>query len=125
MYEIGIKTHFSAAHRLVGYQGCCANQHGHNWGVEVYISGTVLDELGMLIDFTEVKDTVGAVMELVDHKDLNALDEFSEKNPTSERIAEYLYHYLAEKFDTDDHRVSRIIVRETPNTQVTYLRSEK
>ncbi len=116
MYELGITTHFSAAHHLVAYPGACAVLHGHNWKVDVYVCGETLDELGMLIDFTVLKKDVGALMEELDHSDLNTHDEFRDKNPTSERIAAFLYRRLTSAACGKNYRVSRVTVHETPGS---------
>jgi len=55
---------FDAAHRLVGYDGKCSRLHGHMWHVDLEIEGEELDEVGILWDFTNVKD----LKELFDHK---------------------------------------------------------
>ena len=41
---------FSSAHTLVGHSGPCKKMHGHNWKVEVEITGDKLDKIGMVID---------------------------------------------------------------------------
>ena len=98
MYEISITTHFSAAHRLVNYDGPCADLHGHNWGVEVFLRGEKLDELGMLVDFSDVKQAVADVLKALDHGDLNAQPAFAAINPTSENIAHHLFNELSTRF---------------------------
>lgn len=122
MYEISITTHFSAAHRLVGYNGACADLHGHNWEVDVFIRGDSLDELGMLVDFREVKRAVGSALAELDHKDLNEVSIFANKNPTSENIAAYLFDKLSGAFDSDRCEVQRITVHETPQTGASYCK---
>jgi len=67
MYKLTIKTQFSAAHQLRGYQGKCENLHGHNGKVEVTIASEKLDKLGMVIDFKELKLRVGNILDELDH----------------------------------------------------------
>ena len=110
MYELFIKTHFSAAHHLRNYTGKCANQHGHNWLVEVYCQCEELDEVGMAIDFVEIKREVNDLLESLDHKDLNELEYFKEHNPTSENLAKYLFDLLAGRLDDDRVRVSKVTI---------------
>jgi len=45
IFEVYIKTHFSAAHSLRGYPGDCARTHGHNWIIEAFIKFKKLDEI--------------------------------------------------------------------------------
>ena len=55
MYELKIVTHFAAAHQLTMVGEKCENLHGHNWKIEVYVTGEKLDEAGVLIDFGIIK----------------------------------------------------------------------
>jgi len=102
MYEVTVKKQFAAAHRLPDYPDRCSRLHGHSWVVEVSVSGTKLDENGMLIDFKEVKKHVGEVIDGLDHQYLNELEVFSqpgeETNPTAENIARYIYNCLKDVF---------------------------
>jgi 6-pyruvoyltetrahydropterin/6-carboxytetrahydropterin synthase len=120
MFELSVRTHFSAAHRLVGYNGQCANFHGHNWEVELFLRGSKPNELGMLVDFREIKSALREIMKDLDHADLNQLPAFVRDNPTSEHIARFLYGALSGKLDTDRHWVHRVTVCETPGTTASY-----
>ena len=120
MYELSVKMRFSAAHRLRDYQGDCATLHGHNWDVEAFVCGERLNKLGLLLDFRTFKDSLRAVLDKVDHVDLNTIEDFVEQNPTSERIAAYIYHHLSEQLSTPFCRVSRVTVWETPESAATY-----
>jgi 6-pyruvoyltetrahydropterin/6-carboxytetrahydropterin synthase len=74
--------HLSSAHQLsLHYESKCNRMHGHNFKVEVWITGLV-DEFGMVVDFYIIKNEV---MKL-DHQNLN---EFMD-HPTAENIASYL-----------------------------------
>ena len=79
MYEVMIEEEFSAAHALRGYRGKCENMHGHNWKVEVYVRGEQLDQVGMLVDFKELKEATRRVMKYLDHQNLNELKPFDER----------------------------------------------
>ncbi len=72
-FEIYVETNFSAAHSLVGYQGDCARVHGHNWSVEVFVRCKELDNIGIGIDFREIKTTVKDVLMNLDHFNLAAI----------------------------------------------------
>ena len=41
----------------------CENLHGHNWKIEVCVSGSKLDEAGVLVDFGIIKKEVRQIME--------------------------------------------------------------
>ena len=124
MFELSVKSHFSAAHRLMAYDGSCAALHGHNWDVEVYIRGEQLDESGLLVDFKEVKAAVKAVLDEVDHVDLNATDAFGNLSPSSENIAKFLYEQLSKEINDKRCAVHRVAVFETPTSRAVYWASE-
>lgn len=113
------KTHFNAAHRLYrpdwsDYQndsvfGKCnnPNYHGHNYNLEVGVTGNVDPETGYLIDLKILKDIIKSQVEdAFDHKNLNLdVPEFAQLNPTVEHIAYVIYHkikpHLDPKFDLE------------------------
>ena len=97
MYEIKTQAYFSAAHHLLNYEGECENQHGHNWMVEAFVQGESLDKSNILIDYKILKRELNAVLDTLDHKDLNDLPEFKGESPSSEMISAYIYSKLKEK----------------------------
>jgi 6-pyruvoyltetrahydropterin/6-carboxytetrahydropterin synthase len=119
-YDVYVQTHFSAAHHLRDYPGNCAKPHGHNWTVDVHIECDGLDEIGIGVDFRDVKAAVKGVLECLDHTDLNSLPAFQERNPSSENIAQYLYQELAKKLNRSGIRLTKLRVSETPSCGVWY-----
>ena len=91
MYELKVKSSFSAAHHLLNYNGECENQHGHNWKVEVYVKGNILDKSNILIDFKVLKRELNNILDFLDHKDINTLQEFNGISPSSEIISKFIY----------------------------------
>jgi len=120
VFEVYVKTHFSAAHSLEGYPGDCARVHGHNWIIEVFVKCKELDEIGIGIDFRDIKQAVKEVIEGLDHFNLNDLPAFKEVNPTSENIAKFLYQELGQKLNSDVVKVSKVKVCETPGAGALY-----
>jgi 6-pyruvoyltetrahydropterin/6-carboxytetrahydropterin synthase len=120
MFEVSIKSHFSAAHHLKGYAGACAAFHGHNWEIEVFLRGCDLDDTGILVDFRDLKVAIGTVLDDIDHADLNEVEAFKEQNPTSENIARFLYGELSSKLNCDRYNITKISVHETPGTTASY-----
>lgn len=120
MYEISVKSRFSAAHRLAGYEGTCAALHGHNWDVEVALRGGRLNRIGMLMDFRDLKRDVRETLAALDHTDLGAVAAFRDENPTSENIARFLYRQLSARLNRPGCAVDRVTVHETPETSATY-----
>ena len=86
VYQLTVSQNFAAAHRLREYEGKCAALHGHNFKVEVTVAAVKLNELGMALDFGQIKEALARVLEQLDHSYLNDLAAFSHKNPTSENM---------------------------------------
>jgi 6-pyruvoyltetrahydropterin/6-carboxytetrahydropterin synthase len=121
MFNIFIKSHFSAGHHLRDYPGNCERPHGHNWNVEVTVKATELDELGMGIDFRTLKTAVNEILDTLDHRDLNEHPDFQSTNPSSENIAAYIYKNLQKDLISDRYGVYSVTVCETENSGVTYF----
>lgn len=79
-----------------------------------------LDEIGIGIDFRDIKNGVKEVLQGLDHFNLNELTPFKEINPTSENIARFLYKELGKKLNSDVVKVSKIKVSETPEAGAYY-----
>jgi len=120
MFDIFVKSHFSAGHHLRNYPGNCERPHGHNWKIEVTIRATELDELGMAIDFRVAKNAVRKVTDTLDHLDLNEHPDFLDRNPSSENIAIYIFENLKKILSTDRYAPYSVEVRETDNCGVIY-----
>lgn len=120
MYEVTIETHFSAAHRLRQYDGECERLHGHNWDVKVSIASEKLDDLGMVMDFRELKGETKKLMDKFDHQYLNEVPPFTEINPTTENIARYIFDELSAAANTDSVKISKVTVWESPTCYASY-----
>ncbi len=123
VYELEAKAHFSSAHALRGYGGDCERLHGHNFRVEAVVYGGELDSLGLLIDFRELNELLGEVVGELDHRDLNSLPEFKDKNPSSEVLAEYIFERLSALLGEKQGervRVKQITVWESEGYGATY-----
>jgi 6-pyruvoyltetrahydropterin/6-carboxytetrahydropterin synthase len=121
MYELMVEESFAAAHQLIGYEGPCENLHGHTWKVQIILSGSKLNELGMLMDFKEIKANLSFIISKLDHKNLNVLPNFKQVNPTSENVAEYIYGELSKKLGKKAS-LEKVTVFESPTTSATYIR---
>ena len=120
MLDIFIKTHFSGGHHLRNYPGNCEKPHGHNWKIRVTVRAEKTDELGMGIDFRNLKDHVKRVIDELDHSDLNDHPAFKDINPSSEHIAMFIFKELREELLTDRYHLFSVTVRETDSSGVTY-----
>lgn len=85
MYTIIKRMEISASHSLnLSYQSKCENLHGHNWIITIYCRSKELNEDGMVVDFTHIKEKV---MSRLDHQNLNEVLPF---NTTAENIAHWV-----------------------------------
>ena len=117
-FEIYVRDHFSAAHRLDGYPGACSRVHGHNFRVEVRVRAESLDSLGIGLDFAVIKNELRSILDKLDHQLLNEVPFFEGKNPTAEVIALAIHEKLAERLDQPGVRVSEIRVEESPDAGI-------
>ena len=122
MHKVKITSHFSAAHFLRNYKGTCENLHGHNWKVEVVVTGEELDSLGMVIDFSDLKKLTKPVLSELDHCNLNDLAYFKKHNPSSEEIAKYIFIKLESAISESGCILDEIRVWETENSCAIYQR---
>lgn len=113
MYYVKKRLEISAAHFLkLDYDSKCSELHGHNWIVTVYLKSKILNENGMVEDFTFIKENIHQVL---DHKIIN--DVLEEINPTAENIAKW----IADKIGAKCFKVE---VQESENNIVIYEKND-
>lgn len=120
MFELKILSHFAAAHQLTMVAKKCENLHGHNWKVEVCVTGERLNDAGVLVDFGILKGHVRDVMSRLDHRFLNELPYFENMAPSSENLAVYIAESLQELIDEPGVAVSRVTTWESDDACATY-----
>ena len=113
MIKVCRRSTFNSAHRLFRpywsdeknnavFDKCNnPNYHGHNYTLEVWVSGEVDPETGYLIDLKILKTIIQKeIIDRFDHRNLN-LDcpEFEQLNPTAENIAAVIYKLMREAMD--------------------------
>ena len=114
MYQIRIEFTFDSGHRLLDYNGKCAYPHGHTYRTEVFIESQSLNDLGLVYDFTDLKDKIKTWVDenwdhafLVNSQDseliaglggatLVRLYEFQDENPSCEVMSRVLYEKTVE-----------------------------
>ncbi len=121
MYELKITSEFAAAHQLREHGGNCENLHGHNWKVEVSVIGKELQENGLLVDFKDIKEATREALEELDHRFLNELPFFRDRNPSSENIARHLFQVLSRRMDPEKVRISKVTAWESDTACATYM----
>ena len=125
IYELSIRSEFSAVHWLRLYKGKRENVHGHNWTIEARIRAGEPDDYGMLMDFVLARECLDKVLDELDHKNINDIPYFSDRNPTTELIARYIYDELERLVAPHGAEVYRITLWETPQCAVIYGKSER
>ena len=120
VYELKVITQFAAAHKLRDFKGKCERLHGHNWRIEVILTGEKLNNAGLLIDFKEVKEATDGILEKLDHSFLNELPQFKDQNPSSENIAAYLFERLSSRLNNNQIKVAKVIAWESDFASASY-----
>ncbi len=120
MYELMVETQFSAAHQLRGYKGKCENLHGHNWRVQVVITAEKLNDIGLAMDFHELKKMTNELISTLDHSVLNEVFPFTEINPSSENVAKWMYDSIKKKLNSNNIAVASVTVWEAETASATY-----
>jgi 6-pyruvoyltetrahydropterin/6-carboxytetrahydropterin synthase len=132
---LGRRYKFAASHRLHSARlseeencrvyGKCNNPygHGHNYTVEVSVSGTVDPATGMIVNLTDLDGFVEReVIEAFDHKSLNEeVPSFREKVPTTENLCIEIFHRLKQ---FPQARLEHVRVEETSNNAFEYAGEE-
>ncbi|PYS88582.1 MAG: 6-carboxytetrahydropterin synthase QueD [Acidobacteria bacterium] len=120
-FEVMIERNFSSAHQLRGYKGKCENLHGHNYKIEIYARGRELDNIGLLVDFGELKTAADEVVRYLDHRNINELPPFDEElNPSAENLARYILERVAAQVGDERVEVYKVRCFETPTSVATY-----
>jgi 6-pyruvoyltetrahydropterin/6-carboxytetrahydropterin synthase len=110
MFRVTREIRFCYGHRLLNYDGKCRHLHGHNGRAVITLQAARLDELGMVVDFSRIKEVVSTwIDQTLDHKMLLHRDDpvlgflqrqgepvyVMEVNPTAENIARLIFDYTA------------------------------
>ena len=116
-------SHTSLCNRAIGvrgYKGKCENLHGHNYKIEIYARGNELDNIGLLVDFVELKAAADEIVLYLDHRNINELPPFDELQPSAENLAKYILERVARRVDDERVRIYKVRCFETPTSVATY-----
>ncbi len=119
-YELLLRAGFSAAHQLRLGDGRVEPLHGHNWRVEVFLTGSRLDEIGILADFTVLQPHLQRITGELHDTFLNEHPAFASDNPSTELIARYIHDALAGHIEAPIH-IAKVRVWETDDCAAAYL----
>jgi 6-pyruvoyltetrahydropterin/6-carboxytetrahydropterin synthase len=111
--KLGLLTEFDAAHSLPGYQGKCANLHGHTYQVEIVVEGQVGID-GFVMDFYQLKRILASALQELDHNCLNEIL----KNPTAELIAAWISQRMNQELETSPVKLISLKLWEGKNKWV-------
>ena len=126
---------FSASHRLhadglsdeqnSSVYGKCNNPHGHghNYSLEVTVSGQVSPETGMVCNLVDLDEAVQhTVLQRFDHRNLNMLADFAALVPTTENLTEAIYNILKQSFHSA--HLEKVRIEETSKNSFEYAGGE-
>ena len=119
-FEVMIERNFSSAHQLRGYKGKCENLHGHNYKIEIYARGEELNNIGLLIDFGDLKTVADEIVKYLDHRNINELEPFVELQPSAENLAKYILERVGAKVTDERVQIYKVRCFETPTSVATY-----
>ena len=136
--SLSIGTHFSAAHRLAldsltleqnsEIYGKCArvNGHGHNYHLEVTVTGSIDQRTGMIVDLVKLHELVDKyAVEPLDHTFLNKdIPHFAKVVPTAENIAVYIGHTIEKPIHELGAKLHKLKLIESPNNSCELLWSQ-
>ena len=118
----------------MGYDGPCADLHGHTYTAIIEFGANFLDEIGFVVDFSDIKRYIKTwVDEKWDHGTLLSSEDeeliphikgklylFDKKNPTAEVMAEELFDKTMELMGNNDFTLKSVIIKETPTSEALY-----
>lgn len=118
-YYISKSFSFEAAHKIPNHVGHCKNVHGHSYTGEVILSSLFLNEMGMVMDYADLKKIIKEViLDKYDHSNLNLF--FA--NPTAENMVYSMFVQLesriSDKICGANNERSLVIERVILNEQV-------
>jgi 6-pyruvoyltetrahydropterin/6-carboxytetrahydropterin synthase len=112
MFRVTREIRFCYGHRLLNYDGKCRHLHGHNGRAVITLEAEGLDERGMVLDFSQLKQVVGSWIDAtLDHRMLLHRDDpavpflrqqceplfLLDVNPTAENLARLVFEYTASR----------------------------
>ena len=92
----------------------CRQMHGHTYKLTVFMKGPLSEDLGWIIDFSDLKHALKPILELIDHKMLNDVEGL--ENPTCEILTMWLWR----KIKPIVPQLCKIELYETPTSGAVY-----
>ena len=116
-YAITKEFTFAAAHHLEGLPDThqCSRPHGHNYTVKVELQAPILNEVGFVVDYGDLKPLKDYIDQTLDHRDLNEVFSFQ---TSAENLAHHFYEWCHDRWP----QVVAVHVSETEKTWAVYRR---
>ena len=112
MYKVESEIEFEASHYLLLAGGQQEETHSHAWRVRASVEADELDESGLVMDFHHLQRLLAEIVAPMSRAGvINEMSEFSNDNPSAERIARYIYEQLAVRL-TGNVRLAEVLVLE-------------
>jgi 6-pyruvoyltetrahydropterin/6-carboxytetrahydropterin synthase len=120
-FTLSVECRLAASHVLPGCPPC-DRMHGHTWTVRAHWAFADLDEHGMGMNFSDLKDALREhVHARYDHRHLNDLPPFAKTPPSAENLAREIFRLLTAGFDAGPRgRLTRVEVWEGPESCAAY-----
>ena len=122
--------HFNAAHQY-GHSdwtdeknwevfGPDSKIHGHNYTIEVMITGDILEDTGFLVDLGHLKKIVKKnVIDILDHSLFDVeVEWFKDRQPSSENLVIFIWNQIQSELKSA--KLHRIRLHETPTIFTDY-----
>ncbi len=119
MFEVRVQARFCATHQVRLYDGELEPLHGHDWRVEAVFRGPKLDEIGVLVDFVLVEQTLREIVARFHHGNLNDVPELADRSPTAECVARRVFALLQGELGPDVP-LAGVAVEEAPGCVAAY-----
>ena len=112
MYKVESEIEFEASHYLLLAGGQREETHSHPWRVRASVEADGLDESGLVMDFHHLQRLLAEIVAPMSMAGvINEMSEFSNDNPSAERIARYIYEQLAGRL-AGNVRLAEVLVWE-------------
>ena len=123
MFEVTVEDEFSAVHYLKLTDGSWEPRHGHQFKVAVTMRSEKLDAMGVVVDFEWLKPALKRVLSEFHEKSFNDHADFRSpfKNSSTENIAKIIHDRLSKDFRSEDAKIAKVTVWETPDAQASYV----
>ena len=119
MYEVSVKTSFTARHSVQLPNGEMEPMHEHDWVVEAIFTGPQLDDRGLLVDFVEIQQDFERLLEPLADTDLNGHPLLGGRPSTAEVLALRIFEQLR-GHKRQGVSLGKVVVTEAPGCSAAY-----